>query len=127
MNLCFHFGTSYNVLRLDLAGWDMTEHMTKLLTERGYSFTTNAGIEIVQDIKEKLHMLPRLQLHNQHMTKLLTERGYSFTKNARKEIVQDIKNVFHGELKVAFFELEFCFKLQSSWTSCFLFLALVTT
>merc|ERR1719195_1526120 len=58
MNLCFHFGTSYNVLRLDLAGWDMTEHMTKLLTERGYSFTTNAGIEIVQDIKEKLHMLP---------------------------------------------------------------------
>merc|ERR1719361_2521989 len=63
------YALPHAILRLDLAGRELTNYLMKILTERGYSF----GEDLHEVVGE------------------LTERGYSFTTTAEREIVRDIK------------------------------------
>jgi len=48
------YSMPHAVMRLNLAGRDITHYLGRIMAERGYNFEGSAGLEIVRDVKEKL-------------------------------------------------------------------------
>ncbi len=48
------YAIPHAIERIRLAGKDLTDHLQKLLSTRGYSFTTAADLDVVREIKERV-------------------------------------------------------------------------
>merc|ERR1712192_301124 len=93
------FSIERSVMRLDLAGRDLTEHMSKLLTERGINLNTSAEKEIARDMKEKLCYVA-LDLRRDFYGNIILSGGTSMYTGLQDRMAEDIRGLAPSSMKV---------------------------
>lgn len=61
------FSMPHSIMRVDLAGRDVTRHLKLLIRKEGFYFRTSAEFEIVRTIKEKVCYLSNNPLKEENM------------------------------------------------------------
>jgi actin len=114
------YALPHAILRLDLAGRDLTDWLMKILMGARLCFACGFGLQrrvafclclLDSTTHTLISSLPPFTKPNKPHQQSNTERGYSFTTTAEREIVRDIKE------KLAYVALDFESEMATSMSS----------
>ena len=82
------YSMGHAIQRVDLAGRDVTEYMSRILRENGHTFATPNGMEIVRDMKERLcYVAPSAEEAHARSD---TKKTYELPDGATIEVSDDV-------------------------------------
>lgn len=99
------YAIPHAVIRLDLAGEDLTEYLMKLLSQRCYSLNSFDDREMVQDLKEKLCYVA-LNFEEEMQTTAGREQSYTLTDGREIRIGDECSRCAETLFQPAFIGME---------------------